>query len=123
VERDLWTHTDDTLGDIDLYGFSVEARDGSVGKVDDARYDAGMSYVVVDSGPWIFGRTVMLPAGVVDRIDLENETVFVALTKDEVKHAPTFDVHAGLSDDERMRLGAYYGEPTYAGAPPVDERP
>jgi hypothetical protein len=38
-----------------LDGFSVEAVDGSIGKIDEATYDVGASYVVVDTGPWIFG--------------------------------------------------------------------
>lgn len=47
-------------GDIDVVGYNVEAIDGGIGKVDDATYDAGSSYVVVDTGPWIV-VTVMLP--------------------------------------------------------------
>ena len=48
----------------DLTGFSVEALDGSIGKIDEASNEVGASYLVVDTGPWIFGKKVMLPAGV-----------------------------------------------------------
>ena len=61
-------------------------------------------------GPWIFGKKVLLPAGVVDRVDLDTETVFVNRTKDEIKNAPEFD-NDELRDDEayRSRVGGYYG--------------
>ena len=51
----------------DLVGFDVEALDGDVGKVDGASTEAGDSYIVVDTGPWILGRKVLLPAGTIRR--------------------------------------------------------
>jgi hypothetical protein len=66
-----------------LSGFGVEAIDGSIGKVDEASNDVGASFIVVDTGPWIFGKKVMLPAGVVRDVDLDAQTVFVNRTKDE----------------------------------------
>ena len=65
----------------DLNGFDVEATDGSIGHVDEARYDVGSSYLVVDTGPWIFGKKVLLPAGALTRVDLEDKKVYVRLTK------------------------------------------
>jgi hypothetical protein len=114
VEVDIWTYrTGGDLGvdvgrGVDLTGFSVEALDGGIGKIDEATYDVGSSYIVVDTGPWIFGKKVMLPAGVVDRIDLEDETVYVSRTKDEIKAAPELDESAGEDDRYREELGTYY---------------
>ncbi|NIK58662.1 PRC-barrel domain-containing protein [Kribbella shirazensis] len=72
-------------------------------------HEAGTSGLVVDTGPWIFGRKVLLPAGVVDRVDTEERKVFVDRTKDEIKDAPEYDETAGVNDDYRTRLGGYYG--------------
>jgi hypothetical protein len=106
---DIWTfQTDPTIGDIDLTGFKIEATDGSIGKVHEATYEIGSSYLIVDTGPWIFGKKVMLPAGVVQRVDPENETVFVSRTKDEIKNAPEFD-DSTADAEYRSRLGDYYG--------------
>jgi hypothetical protein len=109
----LWQWRDTETGSADrggLDGFSVEATDGSIGKIDESTYDVGASYVVVDTGPWIFGKKVMLPAGVIDRVDYDDEAVFVVLTKEQIKNAPEFD-EAGYRDDAyRSQLGAYYSK-------------
>ena len=115
TQIDLWTYREaDAIG-IDmsrgpnLAGFSVEAADGGIGKIDEATYDASQSYLVVDTGPWIFGKKVLLPAGVIDRVDLDTETVFGNRSKDEIKNAPEFD-RDELRDDEVYRdsVGSYY---------------
>jgi hypothetical protein len=106
---DIWTYTEPSLDATGLVGFSVEATDGGIGKIDDATGDVGRSHLIVDTGPWIFGKKVLLPAGVVERVDLDAETVFVNRTKDEIKNAPEFDADE-LRDDEayRGRVGSYY---------------
>jgi hypothetical protein len=106
---DVWTYRNQSVGGTDLTGFAVEALDGKIGKVDEATNEASSSYVVVDTGPWIFGKKVMLPAGVIRDVDLDAETVFVARTKDEIKNAPEFDEDGYRSADYRNEVGGYYG--------------
>jgi hypothetical protein len=96
-------------GAADLTGFGVEAIDGSIGKVDAASHETDSSLVVVDTGPWIFGKKVMLPAGVIDRIDFDDEKVYVHRTKDEIKHAPEYDDSLSADMSYRARLAQYYG--------------
>jgi hypothetical protein len=124
TQMDIWTFREETIGDIDLVGFKVEATDGDIGKIDEATYDIGGSYMVVDTGPWIFGRKVVLPAGTVDRIDTEAERVFVNLTKQQIKDSPELDLSQGYRHDEhREQLGAYYGEPALTGRRGTAEPP
>jgi hypothetical protein len=111
---DLWTYGEtDAIGmqtgGMDLVGFSVEAVDGGIGKIDEATYDTSQSYIVVDTGPWIFGKKVLLPAGVIDRVDLDAETVYVSRTKDEIKNAPEFDEDRYRDESYRAEVGGYYG--------------
>lgn len=63
----------------------------------------------MDTGPWIFGKKVVLPAGVINRVDPESETVFANLTKDEIKHAPEYDETNGMDAAYRGNLADYYG--------------
>jgi hypothetical protein len=115
MEMDIWTYrTEGALGvdvgrGVDVSGYAVEALDGKIGKVDEATYDVGSSYIVVDTGPWIFGKKVMLPAGVIDRIDMEDEQIFVNRTKDEIKSAPEYDEDLSRDETYRSELGSYYG--------------
>jgi hypothetical protein len=109
MSTDLWTYTNTSISQRDLSVFSVEALDGGIGKVDDATYDVGQSFIVVDTGPWIFGKKVMLPAGVVRDVDLDTETVFVNRTKDQIKDAPEFDEKGYREAAYRDELGGYYG--------------
>jgi hypothetical protein len=108
METELWTYRDPMADPIDVKGFDVEATDGSIGKIDEATYDVGSSYVVVDTGPWIFGRKVVLPAGAIEMIDLDNRKVAVRLTKDQIKDSPPYDEDA-YDDTYREDLGTYYG--------------
>ncbi|MFJ4675441.1 PRC-barrel domain containing protein [Kitasatospora sp. NPDC088783] len=94
----------------DLTGYRVEATDGHIGKVDKHTADVDAGYLVVDTGPWIFGREVLLPAGTVERVDEAEKTVWVNRTKAEVKDSPEFDRDRHLGDpDYQRRIGGYYG--------------
>jgi hypothetical protein len=106
---DLYTYRVDvfTAEPIDLTGFDVEATDGHIGKVDEATLEAGGSYLVVDTGFWIFGKKRMVPAGVVTRVDPDGKNVYVAMTKDQIKNAPDFD-EARTASDMRTEQEAYY---------------
>ena len=105
---DIWTYREANWTTNDFVGYGVEALDGSIGKIDEATYDTGAGYIVVDTGPWIFGQKVVLPAGVIDSIDADDEKVFVNRTQDEIKNAPLFDDNR-FDQTYRDELGAYYG--------------
>ncbi|MFE6868886.1 PRC-barrel domain-containing protein [Kitasatospora sp. NPDC057692] len=109
--RDTSGHTAGT----DLIGFHVEAVDGSVGKVDKLSEEVGSQYLVVDTGPWIFGRLVLLPAGTVIRIEIGEQKVYVDRTKDDIRNSPTMGAgDSDLGPDFRDRYALYY-EPFYGG--------
>ena len=111
---DPWNyHTElpETYGEAAINGYKVEATDGSIGKID----EVGTGFVVVDTGPWIFGKKVMLPVGTIAQIDTKDEKVYVGRTKDEIKNAPEFDEDAYKEHNYRDKLGSYYGD-YYRGA-------
>ena len=116
----MWTYPDE-LGRLDVTGFDVEARDGSIGKVDEVAFEDGESYVVVDTGVWIFGKKVLLPAGLIDRVDRDDETVYVARTKDEIENAPEFDKDNYRTEDYRSAVGGYYGSSEAASERDAEE--
>jgi hypothetical protein len=107
----MWSFRVEIADPGDIVGYAIHALDGDIGKVDKHDIDTDRSYLLVTTGPWIFGKTVMLPAGVIERVDHEHKTVYVARTKEQIKGAPEYD--EGRHDDEGYRadLAGYYGGP------------
>ena len=105
----IWSYRAELMDHGDISGYAIHARDGDIGKVDKHDVDAGRNYLLVATGPWIFGKTVMLPAGVIDRIDHEDKAVYVSASKDEIKNAPEFEADEHGDDEYQDRIGGYYG--------------
>jgi hypothetical protein len=119
---DPWSYRDDVeLSGGQLAGYKVEATDGSVGKVDESSHDVNASCMVVDTGPWIFGKKVLIPAGTVNHVDHEEQKVYVDRSKAQIKSAPEFDPDTYKDPLYRDKIGAYYGD-TY-GTPGTNPLP
>lgn len=118
---DPWRYRDAAgVTDTDLAGYHVEATDGSIGRIDEASHEVNASYLVVATGPWVFGRKVMLPAGTVSHVDHDTRTVHVDRSRDQIKAAPGYDETA-TDAAYRDQLGGYYDD-TYAPVPPGTAR-
>jgi Protein of unknown function (DUF2795) len=106
--KEIWLYRAPAAG-LDLTGFDVEAIDGSIGEVDEASAEAGENYLVVDTGPWIFGKKVFLPAGVVERVDAVRQKVFVNRSRNEIRNAPEYDEDSS-DGSYRQLVGSYYAQ-------------
>ncbi|GAA4078655.1 PRC-barrel domain containing protein [Nonomuraea soli] len=105
-----WNYRPEVTGaGVDLIGFDVEATDGKIGSVDEQSDTVGENYIVVDTGFWIFGKKVVMPAGTITRIDPQERKVFLARTKEEIKNAPEFDADTYKDSAYRQQVGDYYG--------------
>jgi hypothetical protein len=92
-----------------LVGFTVEASDGVVGHVDRQQDQPGMQHLVVDTGVWVFGRSVLIPAGAVTAIDSAAQKVTVAPSREEIKTAPRFETDRETADHDYLsKVGDYY---------------
>ena len=110
MTSNIWSYQgENDWSGMQIAGYRVEATDGHIGKVDEASAEVGAQSIVVDTGPWIFGSKVLLPAGVITDIDVAKETIYVARTKQEIKNAPDFDPDEYQTPDYRDKLGGYYG--------------
>lgn len=88
----------------DIVGFRVQAHDGRVGRV---RYvSADGSYMIVETGSWIFGRKAVVPRLALQTIDPARKTAFVWFTKSEIEGSPACD--PALDDDCLKDVRAYY---------------
>lgn len=117
MDTELWAYRKAMIAPTDtIIGFAVEASDGKIGHIDEATDEAGAGYIVVDTGPWIFGRKVMIPAGAITHVDLDEQLVVLGLTKDQIKNSPEFDPNMGMDTAYREKLGNYY-EPFFPSIP------
>ena len=89
--------TDASIEVENLGGYAIHASDGEIGRVDQHDVATAVSYLLVATGPWILGRTVLLPASMIERVDHENQSVYVKCTRAEIKSAPEY------RDDESHR--------------------
>ncbi|MFD7713406.1 PRC-barrel domain containing protein [Streptomyces sp. NPDC059785] len=93
----------------ELTGYSVEATDGTIGHVDRQADGSGMRHLIVDTGVWVFGKSVLVPVGVVKGIDTEAQKISVVCTREEVKSAPLFKTDSETLDPDYLdRVGSYY---------------
>jgi hypothetical protein len=117
---DPWSYREDVEATgADLAGYRVEAVDGGVGKVGSWTQEVSAGHLVVATGPWIFGRKVMVPAGAVNHIDHVDQRIYLDQTKEQIKAAPEFDPRAHTTPEYRDKVAAYYrdtyGVPDAAG--------
>lgn len=106
---EIWTFkTQNSIEDLDLTGYAVEATDGEIGKVTEYSNELGASWLVVDTGPWIIGKKALLPAGTIEQVDREERTIHVSRTRDEIKAAPEHDPSGYRDQEYRLALAEYY---------------
>jgi hypothetical protein len=105
---DIYAWAEPDWSTVDLAGFEVEGLDGNLGTIDDRTYQVGADALVVSTGPWIFGKKFMMPAGLVTRIDEDDRAVFVNLTRDQLKEGPEFDESQWPDPAYRDRIGTHY---------------
>jgi hypothetical protein len=107
MATDIWTYRE-SIPETDVAGFRVEATDGEVGKVDEQNWEVGSAYLVVETGPWVLGKKVMLPAATVARMDPDEKTIYIDRSREEVKNAPEFDSSGYAAQEYRAAVGGYY---------------
>lgn len=84
-------------------GFIVEAADGVVGTVLTASPDRDDGYLVVVTGPSLPRSMVLVPAGLVKRVDRHRRRVQLNAGLAEIRAAPPFE-------SDRFRDAAYHAE-------------
>lgn len=102
----------------EVTGYKIQAVDGEMGKVHDFYFDDSdwvIRYLVVDTGAWLPGRKVLVAPASFRRVDDENKTFEVNLTKEAVEKSPSIDADRPVSRQEEIRLSAYYAWPSYWG--------
>jgi Protein of unknown function (DUF2795) len=106
---EVWKFRDEALARIDLRGFDVRARDGAIGEVVQALEGSAGGYLVVDPGVATpLGRQLLVPAGLVEKVDVDNKRVVVRADRKQIEDAPEFDPAKPLEGSPRSVFGNYF---------------
>jgi len=103
-----------------LKGFSVHARDGELGVVDELYFDDqswAIRYFTIETGGWLAGRPVLISPISVLQADWVARQFHVSLTKAQIEHSPDIDTHRPVSRRHEAEYLGYYGYPYYWGGP------
>ncbi len=115
------TFSDNSLSHLDDYSVYVDADD-KVGSVEDGLFDdttGQFRYLIVDTGPWIFGKKVLLPIGRA-QFDNSQQRIYVnGLTKKQVEDLPEYSGSADVDYDYEENVRGVYREPTASQSAPV----
>lgn len=101
-----------------LNGQRIEALDGLIGHVDDLYFDDSawkVRYLVVKTGNWLLGRTVLIAPEALAKEWHGESGVAVKLTKDEICSSPDIDTAKPISRVAEQLLHHHYGWLPYWG--------
>ncbi|MFJ8045678.1 hypothetical protein ACIRBX_34735 [Kitasatospora sp. NPDC096147] len=92
----------------DLTGFRVEALDARLGRVEQHIEDEAGVHLLVAASLLVSGEYLLLPPGVVARIDLEDESVWLNRTLAVVEGSPLVELGRAHDPWVRHTVDAYY---------------
>ena len=99
-----------------IYDRKLAASNGEIGHVKDFYFDDktwAIRYVVVDTGSWLTGRSVLLAPHAFGTFDQEEKILPVNLTRQQIENSPSIDAHRPVSRQYEENYYRYYGWPTY----------
>ena len=99
-----------------IKGYAIAASDGHLGTVSDFLFDDVtwlVRWLVVDTGTWLSGRKVLLPAFALGHLDPARNEFSIRLTKQEVKDSPNIDTKRPVSRQMEANVYDYYGWSPY----------
>lgn len=98
-------------------GYDIQASDGSIGHVQDFIFDDeswAVRYLVIDTRNWWpGGKKVLVSTNWIDQIDWAEQTVFITLTREQIRNSPEYDEAATLDRAYEQRLHNAYGREGY----------
>ena len=106
------------------YGYDIVPLDDTkTGEVDDYYFDdesARIRYLVLGTGPWLFGKQVLISPVALGKPDWKTQTLVVPLTKEQIQNSPDIDLAKPVTRQTEGRLHRYYGWPVDWGFPRRD---
>jgi sporulation protein YlmC with PRC-barrel domain len=102
-----------------LTGFAIGATNGEIGKVEALYFDDkswSVRYLVVKTGSWLFGRSVLISPMALQKPDWKEKDFPTNLTKEQVQNSPDIDTQKPVSRQHEMELSTHYSWQPYWGS-------
>jgi hypothetical protein len=99
-------------------GYTIEATDGNVGFVSDILFEDNnwkLRWFVVDTGPWLLGRKILIHPAALGRPDIRLRAFPVTLTKVQVDASPDISSDQPVSGQMDQNLNTYYSDSSMYG--------
>lgn len=109
----------------DVSGYHLHASDGEIGHVDDFIIDDvawAVRYLVIDTKNWWPGKKVLISPQWIERVSWEESTVFVNLTRENIKNSPEYKEESQLARDYEADLHQHYNQEGYWTEQPTGKR-
>ena len=100
----------------DLKGYSLDARDGEIGKLNEIYFNDEawvVRYFVVQTGDWLSGREVLIAPRSVTGVNEDGKHLSVDLTRDKVENSPPVEAEKPVSRHYEEAFFQYYGWERY----------
>lgn len=102
-----------------LIGYSMEATDGDIGKVEDFYFEDNtwlIRYLILKTGNWFFNSKVLIAPQAIVKRDAEPRTIPVNLSKEQIKTSPDIDTDKPVSRQQEVKLYGHYAWKPYGGS-------
>ncbi len=109
----------------DVIGHHIQAIDAEIGHVKDFVLDDEtweIRYLVIDTKNWGHGKHVLISPRWIDRINSDENKVYVNLCSEEISLSPEY-VPETLNRDYEKRLFGHYNRQGYWTEPPAQDLP
>jgi sporulation protein YlmC with PRC-barrel domain len=87
----------------EVLGIRLLTDEGIIGKVQDFYFnyeDWTISYLVIKTGPWIFGRKVLIPTTKLGSPDLKSRLIPVSLTKEQIESDESYNAETLITPQQ-----------------------
>ena len=104
------------LSSKEMLKYSILATDGEIGQISDVlvgETDLKVRYLVIDTGGWLSGRSVLLSTAWISSVEPSLRQVVVNIEKKRIEESPAYAPEVPVDRDYETRLHDHYGLPYY----------
>lgn len=119
-EEEMWDSSLRSTNEVS--GYNLQANDGEIGHIKGLIIDEetwAIRYLIVDTKNWWTGKIVLVSPQWIERISLNDNKVYVNLSRKDIKSSPEYNEEFQLSREYEIKLHQHYKRIGYWFEEPV----